>query len=80
VTVAGVDRIREMLREFVDGTNRSMQRAGELEVAIDRAFPDDPRFADIVLALASYRPGGGEFLFGEAELVRECAHALGLLE
>jgi hypothetical protein len=74
-----LDRIRLMLTEFIDGTNRSTLRAGELEVAIDHGFPGDPRFEGIVLSLASYSPSGGEFLLGEADLVKECRHALKLI-
>jgi hypothetical protein len=73
------EQIRAWLREFVDGTNRTRHRAGELELAIDEAFSEDERFADLLYALAVYAPEGGEFLYGEAELVKECAHALRLL-
>ena len=76
---ATLDHIRMMLTEFIDGTNRSMLRAGELEVAIDHGFPEDPRFEDIVLALALYSPSGGDFTRGAEDLVRECRHVLKLI-
>jgi hypothetical protein len=46
--------------------------AGTLEVALDDLLPEDRECQDLVLALASYRPGGGEFLYDEEEIARRC--------
>jgi hypothetical protein len=46
--------------------------AGKLEVAIDEAFPDDEQCQELVLALASYRPGGGDYLYDEEAIVPKC--------
>lgn len=67
-----MDRVCEMLRSFVRGDDRSLAFAGALENALDRAFPDDDECQDLVLALASYRPGGGEYLYDEEEISKQC--------
>ncbi len=60
----------EMLVRFVSGAERSPRLAGELEVVLDELFGDEEPFASASLALASYRPEGGEFLYGEAEMAQ----------
>ena len=64
--------ILDLLDKFVRGDDRSLSLAGEIEVALDRAFPEDEAIQDVVLALASYRPGGGAFLYDEAAMIPKC--------
>ena len=47
-----------------------MSAAAKLEVALDDLFGDEEPFAGLALALASYRPRGGEFLYGEEDIVK----------
>ena len=54
--------------------------AGDIEVALDRSFEDREPFASVALALASYRPEGGELLYGEAEVVDMMRQVLAALE
>ncbi len=72
-------QLTQMLRSFIDGTDRSLDAAGRLEVALDEEFPDDDEVADVVLALASYRPGGGEYLYDEHQIVKLCEWVLNKL-
>jgi hypothetical protein len=60
-----VTRVITLLERFVNGEDRSLQLARVLEGELEAAFPDDPRFEDVVLALASYQPGGGDYLYDE---------------
>jgi hypothetical protein len=53
------------IREFVSGKDISIAKANAIEVGIDDAFPNDEEMHDVVLMLASYRPEGGPFMFGE---------------
>lgn len=49
--------------------------AHELEASILDAFPDaddDDRFENLLHVLASYEPQGGEFMYGEDDLRKEC--------
>ena len=59
------DRILELINRFVSGQDISVSHANEIEVAIDDEYPDDDFMQDIVEMLASYRPGGGDFLYDE---------------
>jgi len=68
-----------MLRSFVQGVDRSVAAARHIEGALAAQFPDDERFEDLVLALASYQPGGGEFLYDEQRILPLCRAALELL-
>jgi hypothetical protein len=68
------ETICTMLRQFASGTNRSRELAGKLEVALDREYPNDDECQELVLALASYEPGGGEFLFDENAIAVRCKH------
>ncbi len=62
--------VRKMLRLFMEGGDRSVAAARHLEGALAALFGDDPRFEDLLHALASYQPGGGEFLFDENREIR----------
>ncbi len=50
---------------FIDGKDRSIKAANSIEGLIADLFSDDERFEDAVIALASYRPGGGDYLYDE---------------
>jgi hypothetical protein len=66
-----------MLERFASGADRSMNLAGRLEVALDEAFPEDETVQELVLALASYGPGGRVFFLRDAaEVAPMCQHML----
>jgi hypothetical protein len=69
-------RLEEMLVSFVDGTDRSLRFANEIEGVLLDHFRDDEAFEDLLIALASYRPGGGDYLYDEDSLRRVCSEAL----
>ena len=73
------DSLRDALRRFVAGES-SREVAAEIEVALDDLSPEDPRFEELAHALASYRPGGGEFLYGYSRIQPLCEVALEHLE
>ena len=55
----------DLVNRFISGEDCSIAVANEIEVEIDDAFPEDEFMQDTVLMLASYRPGGGEYLYDE---------------
>jgi hypothetical protein len=69
-------QLRRMLEMFVSGEDRSLALAGAIEGALDELMGEVEPFASVALALASYRPGGGALLYGEAEIVPMLARAL----
>lgn len=68
--------LAELLAKFINGEDVSIASANAIEVALDEAFPDDDLMQDTVLMLASYRPGGGDFLYGEQQVRRQLEKAL----
>lgn len=64
----------ELMQRFMSG-DRSMALAGEIEVGLAELFGDREPFADLSLMLASYRPGGGEYLYEEQQIVVWMRHA-----
>ncbi len=72
-----MDDIVLLLESFVAGKDRSVEWAKMVEAAIDDfGVDEDPRFEELREHLASYRPGGGEYLFGENEMLAACREAL----
>jgi hypothetical protein len=64
---------------FISGSDRSLKLAGQIEVALDEQLGEQEPFASVVLALASYRPGGGPFLYSESDIVPLLQQALDAL-
>ena len=62
------DLLVELMRRFVRGEDRSVSLAGEIEVGLADLLGDEEPFAALSLALASYRPGGGEYLYDEGQI------------
>ncbi len=69
-----------LLSRFVSGEDRSDTLTREMEGLLATQFSDDPRFADLLDALASYRPGGGPFLYDEQAMLPKCRSALATIE
>jgi hypothetical protein len=72
-----MNKLHELLLSFVAGADRSIAAAQEIETEIVRQNLDDsPDFESLVSIIASYRPGGGEYLYDEQKLVEVCGHLL----
>lgn len=65
-----MDSLILVLTRFVSGEDTSLAAANSLEVLLDEAYPDDELVQSAVVKLASYRPGGGQFLFDTPEIQR----------
>lgn len=59
------NELLDLIQRFLTDEDHSVALANEIEVVIDDGFPDDDFMQDTVLMLASYRPGGGEYLYDE---------------
>ena len=73
-----MDDLKKALEKIVVDRDFSAKAARNLESVVAR-FSEDPRFEDLEHMLASYRPGGGEFLFDASALERECRRVLNFL-
>lgn len=67
-----IQRIVSLVDKFASGERSSLADAQEIEVALDDAFPEDDEIQDFVTDFASYRPGGGEFLYGHEAMANKC--------
>jgi hypothetical protein len=70
------DILLVLIEKFTSGEDTSIASANAIEVAIDDAFPDDQAMQDTVLMLASYRPGGGPYLYVEQEIKHQLEKTL----
>jgi hypothetical protein len=55
--------------KFISGDECSISMSNIIEVALDDLFPNDAEVQDVVEALASYRSGGGEYLYDERQVI-----------
>ena len=60
--------LTERIKRFIEGADTSLESARLIEAGLDDAFPDNDWIAEKVLMLASYRPGGGEFMYDEHQV------------
>jgi len=74
-----MDNLTFVLARFLSGEDTSLVAANRLEVLLDDAYPEDETVQDIIGYLASYRPGGGEFLFDTSEIQRRLVRLQGYL-
>lgn len=79
-TVEEIRRLMTLIGQFATGRRQSLQDAQEIEVGLDDAFPEDEDIQDFVTDFASYRPGGGDYLYDEEALAKKCRRLLHLLE
>ena len=73
-----IRRLRVLISAFVRGPDRSIERANEIELLMNRLV-GFYELADTVVALASYRPEGGPFLNNEQQMVGILQSALTLV-
>ena len=65
--------INELIEKFLRREDISIEIAKKMEVQLEIEYPDDESAQDLVLMLASYRPGGGECLYDENDVARKLA-------
>ena len=65
------NKLIELIDTFTTLQDISVAHANEIELAIDDEFPDDEYMQDVVEMLASYRPGGGDYLYDEQTVINK---------
>ena len=73
------EKLRNMLEVFVSGNDRSAAFSSKIEGFLIEHFYEDEDFQDLLLALASYSPCGGDFLYDEAALLKVIEGSLNVL-
>jgi hypothetical protein len=77
-----LDAVRERLRRFVEGEDQSREFVQEIDTLLTEAFPggtgfpDADAFEDLEVAVACYRPGGGQFMYDEEQMAAVCASVI----
>lgn len=72
--------LKAIIQRFVDGDDISIALANRIEVTSNDTFGDDEAMDDVGLMLASYRPGGGTFLYDEDQIALALRRVLSRLE
>lgn len=73
------DELITRLNSFLDESDTSMDNAGQLECLLDELYPDNEDIQEFVTCLASYRPGGGEFLYDTDQIIKQGKFILKIL-
>ncbi len=77
-----MDVLKERLRRFADGEDRSRESVLEIDTLLTEAFPggkgfpDAEAFEDLEVAAACFRPGGGQFMYDESQMAAVCTAVL----
>jgi hypothetical protein len=69
-------KAKQLLLAFISGRDRSTEIADEIWAAVRATAPENEELQELIDDLASYTPGGGDYLFAEREIQRRCEQAL----
>jgi len=69
----------QLLLRFSSGEEQSLHLAGRIEVALDEIYGAEEPYSSLSLALASFRPGGGDFLYDGAQITQMMAPIVALM-
>ena len=72
-TTHAMKHLQTLLELFNRGPNRSLEAAREIEGVIASSLPPDHPLQELAEDFSQYRPGGGEYLYSEAELLPKIA-------
>ena len=71
-----------LLERFAAGKDQSREFVREIDALLSDAFPggagfpDAAAFEELEVAVACYRPGGGQFMYDESQMASVCAAVL----
>lgn len=72
----GRQEIIDLITQFISKTDISIGLANRIEAALDDEFPDDEYMQDVIDMLASYRPGGGDYLYDEDAMIKKLKNVI----
>jgi hypothetical protein len=61
-------QLAKLIKQFVAG-DTSLHIANQIEALIANGFPEEHPAQDLAEMLAQYRPGGGDFLYSEQDVL-----------
>jgi hypothetical protein len=65
-----------MMETFIRGDDRSVSLVNKIEESLRQHFRGEPIYEELVEDLATYSPGGGEFLTDERALADKFGYAI----
>lgn len=65
------NQLIDKIEKFISGDDISLVNAQEIEVLLEDLFIKDEIIIDTILFLASYRPGGGEYMNDEIRIIQQ---------
>ena len=74
-----------LLVNFASGKDQSRECVQQIDALLTDSFPngdgfpDADAYEDLELAVACFRPGGGQFMYDEAQMASICASVLARL-
>ena len=71
-----MELLADLLNRFISGEDRSKDMVEKIEGVLIENFSDSELYEEISVPVASYQPGGGEFLYDEEALAREFRYIL----
>lgn len=77
--------LTERLHTFASGCDRSPELVRDMDHQLSRdfpggeAFPNAEAFAELEVAAACYKPGGGQFMYDEEQMAVVCRYVLARL-
>ena len=80
-----LDELSELLQAFASGRDRSTDLVRQMDEQLSRdfpngeGFPDAEAFAELETATACFKPGGGQFMYDEAQMALVCRYVLARL-
>jgi hypothetical protein len=77
-----LEALAALLQRFAAGEDQSRELVHAIDTLLTEAFaggagfPDADVFEDLEVAVACYRPGGGQFMYDEEQMAAVCANVL----
>ncbi|WP_151801380.1 hypothetical protein [Acinetobacter guillouiae] len=74
------NQLIDKIENFVNKNDISLKNTQEIEVLLESLIIKDELITETILLLASYRPGGGEYMNDESQIIQELKKVLVLLK
>lgn len=74
------NQLIDKIEKFVNKDDISLKNTQEIEVLLENLIIKDELITETILFLASYRPGGGEYMNDESQISQQLNKVLVLLK
>lgn len=74
------NQLIDKIEKFVNKDDISLKNTQEIEVLLENLIIKDELITETILFLASYRPGGGEYMNDESQIAQQLNKVLVILK